>query len=84
MGAHKVCNTIGQALRPRHGQAAVIRKLVLVNMLQPPPLRRGWGWCDVYMGAKMFSGKVLMCIKKLMGANVIPVTSGSKHQRCHE
>lgn len=81
-GAHKVCNTIGQALlakrmgKPRviaetgAGQHGVATATVAARLgLQ----------CDVYMGAEDVQRQSLNVYRmKLMGANVIPVTSGSK------
>jgi tryptophan synthase beta chain len=81
-GAHKVCNTIGQALlakrmgKPRviaetgagqHGvaTAAVAARLGLA--------------CDIYMGEEDVRRQSLNVYRmKLMGARVIPVSSGSK------
>jgi tryptophan synthase beta chain len=81
-GAHKVCNTIGQALlakrmgKPRviaetgagqHGvaTAAVAARLGLA--------------CDIYMGEDDVRRQSLNVYRmKLMGARVIPVSSGSK------
>ena len=81
-GAHKVCNTIGQDLlakrmgKPRviaetgAGQHGVATATVAARLgLQ----------CDVYMGAEDVQRQSLNVYRmKLMGANVIPVTSGSK------
>ena len=81
-GAHKVCNTIGQALlakrmgKPRviaetgAGQHGVASATVAARLgLQ----------CDVYMGAEDVERQSLNVYRmKLLGANVIPVTSGTR------
>ncbi len=81
-GAHKVCNTIGQALlakrmgKPRviaetgAGQHGVASATVAARLgLQ----------CDVYMGAEDVERQSLNVYRmKLLGANVIPVESGSR------
>lgn len=81
-GAHKICNTVGQALlakrmgKPRiiaetgAGQHGVASATVAARLgLQ----------CDVYMGAEDIERQSLNVYRmKLLGANVIPVHSGSK------
>ena len=81
-GAHKICNTIGQALlakrmgKPRviaetgAGQHGVASATVAARLgLQ----------CDVYMGAEDVQRQSLNVYRmKLLGANVIPVESGTK------
>jgi tryptophan synthase beta chain len=81
-GAHKICNTIGQALlakrmgKPRviaetgAGQHGVATATVAARLgLQ----------CDVYMGAEDVERQSLNVYRmKLLGANVIPVKSGSR------
>ena len=81
-GAHKVCNTVGQALlakrmgKPRviaetgAGQHGVASATVAARLgLQ----------CDVYMGAEDVERQSLNVYRmKLLGANVIPVESGSR------
>ena len=81
-GAHKICNTIGQALlakrmgKPRviaetgAGQHGVATATVAARLgLQ----------CDVYMGAEDIERQSLNVYRmKLLGANVIAVHSGSK------
>lgn len=81
-GAHKICNTIGQALlakrmgKPRviaetgAGQHGVATATVAARLgLQ----------CDVYMGAEDVERQSLNVYRmKLLGANVIPVQSGSR------
>ncbi|PAU88867.1 tryptophan synthase subunit beta [Pseudomonas sp. WN033] len=81
-GAHKVNNTIGQALLAKHmgkprviaetgaGQHGVATATVAARLgLQ----------CQVYMGAEDVKRQALNVYRmKLLGAEVIPVTSGSK------
>ena len=81
-GAHKICNTIGQALlakrmgKPRviaetgAGQHGVATATVAARLgLQ----------CDVYMGAEDVERQSLNVYRmKLLGATVIPVESGSR------
>ncbi|MBT7333335.1 MAG: tryptophan synthase subunit beta [Gammaproteobacteria bacterium] len=81
-GAHKICNTIGQALlakrmgKPRviaetgAGQHGVATATVAARLgLQ----------CDVYMGAEDIERQSLNVYRmKLLGANVVAVHSGSK------
>ena len=81
-GAHKICNTIGQALlakrmgKPRviaetgAGQHGVATATVAARLgLQ----------CDVYMGAEDVERQSLNVYRmKLLGANVVPVESGSR------
>jgi len=81
-GAHKVCNTIGQALlakrmgKPRiiaetgAGQHGVATATVAARL----GLK-----CEVYMGAEDVERQSLNVYRmKLLGANVIPVHSGTK------
>ncbi len=81
-GAHKVCNTIGQALlAKRMGKPRVIAEtgagqhgVATATVAARLGLK-----CDVYMGAEDVQRQSLNVYRmKLMGANVIPVTSGSK------
>src|ERR1700733_5321276 len=81
-GAHKINNTIGQALLTlRMGKKRVIAE----TGAGPPgvasaPAAALFGLkCDVYMGAEDVRRQNLNVFRmKLMGANVIPVTSGQK------
>ena len=81
-GAHKICNTIGQALlAKRMGKPRVIAEtgagqhgVATATVAARLGLK-----CDVYMGAEDVQRQSLNVYRmKLMGANVIPVTSGSK------
>ncbi|MEX0901740.1 MAG: tryptophan synthase subunit beta [Pseudohongiellaceae bacterium] len=81
-GAHKVNNTIGQALLARHmgkkriiaetgaGQHGVATATVAARLGLE---------CHVYMGAEDIQRQAANVYRmKLLGANVVPVTSGSK------
>lgn len=81
-GAHKVCNTIGQALlAKRMGKPRVIAEtgagqhgVATATVAARLGLK-----CDVYMGAEDVERQSLNVYRmKLLGANVIPVTSGTK------
>ena len=81
-GAHKVCNTIGQALlAKRMGKPRVIAETGAGQhgvATATVAARLGLA-CDVYMGEEDVHRQSLNVYRmKLMGANVIPVTSGSK------
>ncbi len=81
-GAHKVCNTIGQALlAKRMGKPRVIAETGAGQhgvATATVAARLGLS-CDVYMGEEDVHRQSLNVYRmKLMGANVIPVTSGSK------
>tara|TARA_X000000950_G_scaffold155944_2_gene191257 strand:+ start:2836 stop:4065 length:1230 start_codon:yes stop_codon:yes gene_type:complete len=81
-GAHKVCNTIGQALlAKRMGKPRVIAETGAGQhgVATATVAARLGLECDVYMGAEDVQRQSLNVYRmKLMGANVIPVTSGSK------
>ncbi|MCR9258291.1 MAG: tryptophan synthase subunit beta [Pseudomonadaceae bacterium] len=81
-GAHKICNTIGQALlAKRMGKPRVIAEtgagqhgVATATVAARLGLK-----CDVYMGAEDVERQSLNVYRmKLLGANVIPVHSGSK------
>ena len=81
-GAHKVCNTIGQALlAKRMGKPRVIAEtgagqhgVATATVAARLGLK-----CDVYMGAEDVQRQSLNVYRmKLMGANVVPVSSGPK------
>ena len=81
-GAHKVCNTIGQALlAKRMGKPRVIAETGAGQhgvATATVAARLGLA-CDVYMGAEDVERQSLNVYRmKLLGANVIPVTSGTK------
>ena len=81
-GAHKVCNTIGQALlAKRMGKPRVIAETGAGQhgvATATVAARLGLS-CDVYMGEEDVHRQSLNVYRmKLMGANVIPVMSGSK------
>lgn len=81
-GAHKVCNTIGQALlAKRMGKPRVIAETGAGQhgvATATVAARLGLA-CDVYMGeADVHRQSLNVYRMKLMGANVVPVTSGSK------
>ena len=81
-GAHKVNNTIGQALLAKHmgkhriiaetgaGQHGVAAATVAARLGMP---------CQVYMGAEDIQRQSLNVYRmKLLGAEVVPVTSGTR------
>jgi tryptophan synthase beta chain len=81
-GAHKICNTIGQALlAKRMGKPRVIAEtgagqhgVATATVAARLGLK-----CDVYMGAEDIERQSLNVYRmKLLGATVIPVHSGSK------
>ena len=81
-GAHKICNTIGQALlAKRMGKPRVIAEtgagqhgVATATVAARLGLK-----CDVYMGAQDIVRQSLNVYRmKLLGANVIPVHSGTK------
>lgn len=81
-GAHKICNTIGQALlAKRMGKPRVIAEtgagqhgVATATVAARLGLK-----CDVYMGAEDIVRQSLNVYRmKLLGANVIPVHSGTK------
>ena len=81
-GAHKVCNTIGQALlAKRMGKPRVIAETGAGQhgvATATVAARLGLS-CDVYMGEEDVHRQSLNVYRmKLMGAKVIPVMSGSK------
>ena len=81
-GAHKVCNTIGQALLARRmGKPRVIAETGAGQhgvATATVAARLGLS-CDVYMGEEDVHRQSLNVYRmKLMGAKVIPVMSGSK------
>ncbi|MEM9621311.1 MAG: tryptophan synthase subunit beta [Pseudomonadota bacterium] len=81
-GAHKVCNTIGQALlAKRMGKPRVIAETGAGQhgVASATVAARLGLSCDVYMGAEDVERQSLNVYRmKLLGANVIPVTSGSR------
>ena len=81
-GAHKVCNTIGQALlAKRMGKPRIIAETGAGQhgVASATVAARLGLACDVYMGAEDVERQSLNVYRmKLLGANVIPVTSGSK------
>jgi tryptophan synthase beta chain len=81
-GAHKICNTIGQALlAKRMGKPRVIAETGAGQhgvATATVAARLGLA-CDIYMGEEDVHRQSLNVYRmKLMGARVIPVTSGSK------
>ena len=81
-GAHKVCNTIGQALlAKRMGKPRVIAETGAGQhgvATATVAARLGLA-CDIYMGEEDVRRQSLNVYRmKLMGARVIPVSSGSK------
>ncbi|MEM7079830.1 MAG: tryptophan synthase subunit beta [Pseudomonadota bacterium] len=81
-GAHKVCNTIGQALlAKRMGKPRVIAETGAGQhgVASATVAARLGLECDVYMGAEDVERQSLNVYRmKLLGATVKPVTSGSK------
>ena len=81
-GAHKVCNTIGQALlAKRMGKPRVIAETGAGQhgVASATVAARLGLECDVYMGAEDVERQSLNVYRmKLLGANVIPVQSGTK------
>src|SRR5436309_3280043 len=81
-GAHKINNTIGQALLTlRMGKKRVIAETGAgQHGVATATVAAQFGLqCDVYMGAEDVRRQNLNVFRmKLMGANVIPVTSGQK------
>ena len=81
-GAHKICNTVGQALlAKRMGKPRVIAETGAgQHGVATATIAARLGLeCDVYMGAEDVSRQSLNVYRmKLMGANVIPVSSGSR------
>jgi tryptophan synthase beta chain len=81
-GAHKVCNTIGQALlAKRMGKPRVIAETGAGQhgVATATVAARLGLECDIYMGEEDVRRQSLNVYRmKLMGARVIPVTSGSK------
>ncbi|HZL37273.1 MAG TPA: tryptophan synthase subunit beta [Tepidisphaeraceae bacterium] len=81
-GAHKINNTIGQALLTvRMGKKRVIAETGAgQHGVATATVAALFGLkCDVYMGAEDIRRQNLNVFRmKLMGANVIPVTSGQK------
>jgi tryptophan synthase beta chain len=81
-GAHKICNTIGQGLlAKRMGKPRVIAETGAGQhgvATATVAARLGLA-CDVYMGADDIERQSPNVYRmKLLGANVIPVTSGSR------
>ena len=81
-GAHKVCNTIGQALlAKRMGKPRVIAETGAGRhgVATATVAARLGLTCDVYMGAEDVERQSLNVYRmKLLGANVIAVHSGTK------
>ena len=81
-GAHKICNTVGQALlAKRMGKPRVIAETSAgQHGVATATIAARLGLeCDVYMGAEDVRRQSLNVYRmKLMGANVIPVSSGSR------
>ncbi len=81
-GAHKICNTVGQALlAKRMGKPRVIAETGAgQHGVATATIAARLGLeCDVYMGAEDIRRQSLNVYRmKLMGANVIPVSSGSR------
>ena len=81
-GAHKICNTIGQALlAKRMGKPRVIAETGAGQhgVATATVAARLGLECDIYMGEEDVRRQSLNVYRmKLMGARVIPVTSGSK------
>jgi len=81
-GAHKINNTVGQALLTvRMGKKRVIAETGAgQHGVATATVAAQFGLkCDVYMGAEDVRRQNLNVFRmKLMGANVIPVTSGQK------
>jgi len=81
-GAHKICNTIGQALlAKRMGKPRVIAETGAGQhgVATATVAARLGLECDVYMGAEDIGRQSLNVYRmKLLGANVIPVQSGSR------
>ena len=81
-GAHKICNTIGQALlAKRMGKPRVIAETGAGQhgVATATVAARLGLECDVYMGAEDVERQSLNVYRmKLLGANVIPVESGSR------
>ncbi len=81
-GAHKICNTIGQALlAKRMGKPRVIAETGAGQhgVATATVAARLGLTCDVYMGAEDVERQSLNVYRmKLLGANVIPVESGSR------
>ena len=81
-GAHKVCNTVGQALlAKRMGKPRVIAETGAgQHGVATATIAARLGLeCDVYMGAEDVERQSLNVYRmKLLGANVIPVQSGSR------
>ncbi len=81
-GAHKVCNTIGQALlAKRMGKPRVIAETGAGQhgVASASVAARLGLQCDVYMGAEDVERQSLNVYRmKLLGANVIPVQSGTR------
>src|SRR3989338_8264537 len=81
-GAHKINNTIGQALLARRlGKKRVVAETGAgQHGVATATAARLFGLsCDVYMGKKDVERQALNVYKmKLLGANVIPVLSGSQ------
>ena len=81
-GAHKICNTVGQALlAKRMGKPRVIAETGAgQHGVATATIAARLGLeCDVYMGAEDVRRQSLNVYSmKLMGANVIPVSSGSR------
>ena len=81
-GAHKICNTVGQALlAKRMGKPRVIAETGAgQHGVATAAIAARLGLeCDVYMGSEDVKRQSLNVYRmKLMGANVIPVSSGSR------
>jgi len=81
-GAHKICNTVGQALlAKRMGKPRVIAETGAgQHGVATATIAARLGLeCDVYMGAEDVRRQSFNVYRmKLMGANVIPVSSGSR------
>ena len=81
-GAHKINNTVGQALLARRmGKPRVIAETGAGQHGVATATVAAWLGlqCDVYMGAEDIARQSLNVVRmRLLGARVIPVTSGSK------
>ena len=81
-GAHKINNTVGQALLARRmGKPRVIAETGAGQHGVATATVAAWLGlrCDVYMGEEDMARQALNVVRmRLLGARVIPVTSGSK------
>jgi len=86
-GAHKINNAVGQGLLAKKlGKKRIIARPAPVSTVSHRRCRRLLGMeCVIYMGSDDIERQKLNVFRmRLMGAEVKPVSSGSRTSRCHQ